>query len=114
MDTSYAHDVPAGCTHPTARVQAVSLLGPVTAAAGLIWAFLQPERLTLLHPRGQGFLVAGARGAAARDRGRHRLSPSSSQARCSPTWRRTMQPPAEMVHWAFAGGHPSRRALPPR
>jgi hypothetical protein len=55
MDTSYAHDVPAGCTHPTARVQAVSLLGPVTAAAGLIWAFLQPERLTLLHPRGQGF-----------------------------------------------------------
>jgi hypothetical protein len=21
----------------------------------LIWAFLQPDRLTLLHPRGQGF-----------------------------------------------------------
>jgi hypothetical protein len=36
-------------------VQAVSLLGPVTAAGGLIWSFLQPERLTLLHPRGQGF-----------------------------------------------------------
>jgi hypothetical protein len=31
------------------------MLGPVTVAAGLIWAFLQPERLTLLHPRGQGF-----------------------------------------------------------
>ena len=55
MDTSYAHDVPAGRTRTPARVQAVSLLGPVTSAAGLIWAFLQPERLTLLHPRGQGF-----------------------------------------------------------
>jgi hypothetical protein len=38
-----------------ARVQAVLLLGPATAAAGLIWAFLQPARLTLLHPSGQGF-----------------------------------------------------------
>jgi hypothetical protein len=37
------------------RVQTVSLLGPVTAAGGLIWAFLQPYRLTLLHPHGQGF-----------------------------------------------------------
>jgi hypothetical protein len=36
-------------------VQLVSLIGPVTVAAGLIWAFLQPGRLTLLHPRGQGF-----------------------------------------------------------
>ncbi|MDP9285733.1 MAG: hypothetical protein M3P41_12410 [Actinomycetota bacterium] len=55
MDTSYAHDVPAERTRPTRRVQAVSLLGPVAAAGGLIWSFLQPERLTLLHPRGQGF-----------------------------------------------------------
>jgi hypothetical protein len=55
VDTSYAHDVPAERARSSARVQAVSLLGPVTAAAGLIWAFLQPERLTLLHPHGQGF-----------------------------------------------------------
>lgn len=55
MDTSYAHDAPAERTRPTPRVQAVSLLGPLTAAGGLIWSFLQPERLTLLHPRGQGF-----------------------------------------------------------
>jgi hypothetical protein len=55
VDTSYAHDVPAERTRKSARAQAVSLLGPVTAAGGLIWAFLQPERLTLLHPRGQGF-----------------------------------------------------------
>ncbi len=55
MDSSYVSDVPAERTRHSARVQVVSLLGPMTAAAGLIWAFLQPERLTLLHPRGQGF-----------------------------------------------------------
>ena len=37
------------------QVQAISLVGPLTAAAGLIWAILQPYRVTLLHPRGQGF-----------------------------------------------------------
>ena len=36
------------------RVYAVSSLGPATCAAGLIWAILQPYRITLLHPRGQG------------------------------------------------------------
>ena len=34
---------------------AVSLVGPAVAAAGLIWAILQPYRLTLLHPHHQGF-----------------------------------------------------------
>jgi hypothetical protein len=24
-------------------------------AAGLVWGILQPDRLTILHPRGQGF-----------------------------------------------------------
>ena len=37
------------------RVHAISLVGPSTGAAGLIWAILQPYRVTLLHPRGQGF-----------------------------------------------------------
>jgi hypothetical protein len=55
VDSSYTHDVTAGRTRNSARAQAVLMLGPVTLAAGLIWAFLQPERLTLLHPRGQGF-----------------------------------------------------------
>jgi hypothetical protein len=36
------------------RSQAVSLLGPVVAAGGIVWAILQPYRITLLHPRGQG------------------------------------------------------------
>ena len=28
----------------------ISLLGPLTVAGGVIWAILQPWRLTLLHP----------------------------------------------------------------
>jgi len=31
------------------------MLGPLTAAAGLVWAVLQPSRITLLHPFHQGF-----------------------------------------------------------
>ena len=37
------------------RAQAISLLGPLVSAAGIVWAILQPYRITLLHPRGQGF-----------------------------------------------------------
>ena len=33
----------------------MSALGPLTAFAGLIWAIAQPYRVTILHPRGQGF-----------------------------------------------------------
>jgi hypothetical protein len=33
----------------------VSFVGPAIAAAGLIWAILQPWRLTLLHPRRESF-----------------------------------------------------------
>ena len=39
----------------TARARMVSALGPVTALAGVIWAIAQPYRITLLHPRGEGF-----------------------------------------------------------
>src|SRR5204863_3131755 len=39
----------------TARARAVSALGPLTFAGGLVWAFVQPYRVTLLHPHGQGF-----------------------------------------------------------
>jgi len=39
----------------TARARIVSALGPVTALGGVIWAILQPYRLTVLHPHGQGF-----------------------------------------------------------
>ena len=36
-------------------MHAISLVGPSTGAAGLIWAILQPYRVTLLHPRGESF-----------------------------------------------------------
>jgi hypothetical protein len=39
----------------TRRARLVSALGPLTAFTGLIWAIVQPDRITLLHPRGQGF-----------------------------------------------------------
>ena len=39
----------------TARARIVSVLGPATALAGLIWAIVQPYRITLLHPHGEGF-----------------------------------------------------------
>ena len=41
-------------SHPRGAY-AVSLLGPLTVAGGLVWAVLQPYRLTLLHPFHQGF-----------------------------------------------------------
>ncbi len=37
------------------RARIVLSLGPAGAAAGVLWALLQPWRLTLLHPAGQGF-----------------------------------------------------------
>jgi ABC-type amino acid transport system permease subunit len=38
----------------TARARIMSAVGPATALAGVIWALVQPYRITLLHPRGQG------------------------------------------------------------
>jgi hypothetical protein len=39
----------------SARALAVLSLGPLTVLAGVAWAFLQPWRVTLLHPHDQGF-----------------------------------------------------------
>jgi hypothetical protein len=39
----------------TAQARLVSALGPVTVLAGIVWAIAQPYRITLLHPRGEGF-----------------------------------------------------------
>jgi ABC-type amino acid transport system permease subunit len=39
----------------TTRARIMSAVGPATALAGVIWALVQPYRITLLHPRGQGF-----------------------------------------------------------
>jgi hypothetical protein len=37
------------------RARIVSAIGPTTALGGVAWALVQPYRITLLHPRGQGF-----------------------------------------------------------
>ena len=37
------------------RVRAVATIGPMTMLGGVAWGFLQPYRITLLHPHGQGF-----------------------------------------------------------
>ena len=39
----------------SAGAWAIAGLGPLTMLAGVAWAFLQPYRVTLLHPHGQGF-----------------------------------------------------------
>ena len=54
--SSHASSVSLAETHTRTRgAYAVSMLGPVTVAAGLVWAVLQPNRITLLHPFHQGF-----------------------------------------------------------
>jgi hypothetical protein len=57
MQGSYAHQLSASDTRRRTRrvAQAISSIGPIIAAAGVIWAIVQPYRLTLLHPHGQGF-----------------------------------------------------------
>jgi hypothetical protein len=37
------------------RARIVAAIGPLTALAGAIWAIVQPYRITLLHPHGEGF-----------------------------------------------------------
>jgi hypothetical protein len=53
MDTQFAIEA-LGRRARSVRMVAVKSLGPLTVAAGVIWAFAQPYRVTLLHPRGQG------------------------------------------------------------
>jgi hypothetical protein len=39
----------------SASARLISVLGPLTMLGGVAWAFLQPYRITLLHPHGEGF-----------------------------------------------------------
>jgi hypothetical protein len=56
MQGSYVHQLSTSdVRRRSRRAQVVSFIGPVTAAAGVIWAIIQPYRLTLLHPHKQGF-----------------------------------------------------------
>ncbi len=55
--TQYATDLSRTRTRTrhSARALAVLSLGPLVVAAGIVWAFVQPWRVTLLHPHGEGF-----------------------------------------------------------
>jgi cytochrome bd-type quinol oxidase subunit 2 len=55
VDTQLATPIPAVRERRSARALAVSSLGPLTVLAGIAWAFAQPYRVTLLHPRGESF-----------------------------------------------------------
>jgi cytochrome bd-type quinol oxidase subunit 2 len=55
MNSTYASQATSERSRRLTRPQIVSLLGPVVSAAGIVWAILQPYRITLLHPRGQSF-----------------------------------------------------------
>ncbi len=46
---------PADSAVTSRRIRLVSLVGPLTALSGLVWAIVQPERLTILHPHGETF-----------------------------------------------------------
>jgi len=52
MTTSTATHVE---TRTDLRTRIVGALGPATILAGLVWAVVQPWRITLLHPHDQGF-----------------------------------------------------------
>jgi hypothetical protein len=55
MDTQLITEVPQIRVRRSARAVAVSAIAPLVALAGVVWAVLQPYRITLLHPRGESF-----------------------------------------------------------
>jgi hypothetical protein len=60
MSADYAHESQQQRAVGQARTRSLRArivlgLGPATVVAGLAWAVIQPYRLTLLHPHGQGF-----------------------------------------------------------
>jgi hypothetical protein len=55
VESQVATHVSLARPHPGIRTRAISALGPLTSLGGVVWAFAQPYRITLLHPRGQGF-----------------------------------------------------------
>ncbi|TML44087.1 MAG: hypothetical protein E6G19_10335 [Actinobacteria bacterium] len=55
MESHFATEAVAHLRRRTLRAAAVNLIGPTTMLGGVAWAFLQPYRLTFLHPHDQGF-----------------------------------------------------------
>ena len=61
MSAEVAHELHERTLERSLRARVVLALGPATMLGGVVWALLQPYRITLLHPSGQGFwwLVGG-------------------------------------------------------
>ena len=55
MESQLVREHPAEQVYTSTRARIVALLGPLTVVGGIIWAIVQPSRLTLLHPYHQGF-----------------------------------------------------------
>ena len=55
MNAELVTELEAPLQRATTRARVLSALGPATALAGVVWALVQPYRITLLHPHGQGF-----------------------------------------------------------
>ena len=55
MNAELVSELKAPLQRAATRARIVSALGPTTALGGVAWALIQPYRITLLHPRGQGF-----------------------------------------------------------
>ena len=55
MESHYATEAAAHPRRRSLRAAVVNLIGPLTMLGGVAWAFLQPYRVTILHPHDQGF-----------------------------------------------------------
>ncbi len=55
METQLDAHVATRVGYSTTRARVIALLGPLTVVGGLVWAIVQPYRLTLLHPQHQTF-----------------------------------------------------------
>jgi hypothetical protein len=54
VSTQIATEASRPRTRRSSRSLFVQAVGPLTAFGGLVWAILQPYRITLLDPHGQG------------------------------------------------------------
>ena len=55
MNAELVSELKAPLQRAATRARIVSMIAPATALGGVVWALVQPYRVTLLHPRGQGF-----------------------------------------------------------
>jgi hypothetical protein len=54
VETQFERQIPVDRAYRSTEVRALGLFGPLTIVGGILWAVVQPWRLTLLHPHHQG------------------------------------------------------------